>query len=201
MTTPLALHLALDPEADALLSQDPFALLVGMLLDQQFPMERAFAGPYVLAQRLGTPRRLDPVAIAGHDPADFAAIMSKPPAVHRFPGSMAGRVQALAETVTSRYGGDAATLWTSAESGRELRERLQALPGFGEQKAKIFVALLGKQLGVQPPGWREAAGPYGEEGSRRSVADVVDPGTLAQVRSYKQEQKRAAKARAQEVGG
>jgi len=201
MTTPLALHLALDPEADALLSQDPFALLVGMLLDQQFPMERAFAGPYVLAQRLGTPRRLDPVAIAGHDPADFAAIMSKPPAVHRFPGSMAGRVQALAETVTSRYGGDAATLWTSAESGRELRERLQALPGFGEQKAKIFVALLGKQLGVQPPGWREAAGPYGEEGSRRSVADVVDPGTLAQVRSYKQEQKRAAKARAQDVGG
>ena len=201
MASPVALHLALDPDADGLLSRDPFALLVGMLLDQQFPMERAFAGPYVLAQRLGTPDRLDPAEVAGHDPVDFAAIMSKPPAVHRFPGSMAGRVQALADAVATRYGGDAATLWTTAESGRELRDRLQALPGFGEQKAKIFVALLGKQMGVQPPGWQEAAGPYGEDGSRRSVADVVDAGTLAQVRSYKQEQKRAAKARADAPGG
>ena len=201
MAGPVALHLALDPDADALLSRDPFALLVGMLLDQQFPMERAFAGPYVLAQRLGTPERLDPVQIAAHDPGDFAAIMSKPPAVHRFPGSMAGRVQALADQVVSTYDADAATLWTTASSGRELRDRLQALPGFGEQKAKIFLALLGKQLGVRPTGWREAAGPYGEDGSRRSVADVVDAGTLAQVRSYKQEQKKAAKARARPAGG
>jgi uncharacterized HhH-GPD family protein len=195
-----ALHLSMDPDADRLLSTDPFALLVGMLLDQQFPMERAFAGPYVLAQRLGTPDHLDPAAVAGHDPVDFAAIMSKPPAVHRFPGSMAGRVQALADVVVAQYGGDAARLWTTASSGRELRDRLQALPGFGEQKAKIFLALLGKQLGVHPPGWQEAAGAYGEEGSHRSVADVVDPGTLAQVRSYKQEQKRAAKARADAPG-
>ena len=201
MATPVALHLAQDPDADALLSRDPFALLVGMLLDQQFPMERAFAGPYVLAQRLGTPQELDPGAVAAHDPDDFVAIMSKPPAVHRFPGSMAGRVQALAGTIASQYGADAASLWTTAGSGPELRDRLQALPGYGEQKAKIFVALLGKQLGVQPDGWREAAGPYGEDGSRRSVADVVDPGTLAQVRSYKQEQKRAAKARTDVTGG
>ena len=201
MTPPVALHLAQDPDADSLLSSDPFALLVGMLLDQQFPMERAFAGPYVLAQRLGTPDRLDPEGIAAHDPDDFVAIMSKPPAVHRFPGSMAGRVQALADTVTTRYGGDAASLWTTADSGADLRSRLQALPGFGEQKAKIFVALLGKQLGVRPPGWQEAAGAYGEDGSRRSVADVVDAGTLAQVRSYKQEQKRAAKVRTDATGG
>jgi uncharacterized HhH-GPD family protein len=201
MAPPVALHLAQDPDADDLLSSDPFALLVGMLLDQQFPMERAFAGPFVLAQRLGTPDRLDPEEIAGHDPVDFVAIMSKPPAVHRFPGSMAGRVQSLAETVATRYGGDAASLWTTADTGRELRDRLQALPGFGEQKAKIFVALLGKQLGVRPPGWQEAAGAYGEDGSRRSVADVVDAGTLAQVRSYKQEQKRAAKAQTDATGG
>jgi uncharacterized HhH-GPD family protein len=201
MATPVALHLAQDPDADALLSRDPFALLVGMLLDQQFPMERAFAGPYVLAQRLGTAAALDPAAIAVHDPDDFAAIMAKPPAVHRFPGSMAGRVQALAAAVMAQYGGDAAALWTTASSGRELRDRLQALPGFGEQKAKIFVALLGKQLGVRPDGWEQAAGPYGEEGSRRSVADVVDAGTLAQVRSYKQEAKRSAKAGADAKDG
>jgi uncharacterized HhH-GPD family protein len=193
-----ALHLALDDEADALLSRDPFALLTGMLLDQQFPMERAFAGPSVLAQRLGTTDRLDPAAIAAHDPDDFAAIMSKPPAVHRFPASMAGRVQALAATVATTYGGDAARLWTTASTGDELLGRLRGLPGFGDQKAKIFVALLGKQLGVRPRGWREAAGAYGEDGSRRSVADVVDEATLGEVRCYKQQAKRAAKAAAQE---
>ncbi len=193
MATPTKLRLAQDPAADALLSRDPFALLVGMLLDQQFPMERAFAGPYVLAGRLGTPDRLDPVAIAGHEPEDFAALMAKPPAVHRFPGSMAGRVQALAAVVTASYGGDGAAVWADAGSGQELASRLRALPGFGDQKARIFVALLGKQLDVRPTGWREAAGAYGDEGSRRSVADVVDPKTLAEVRSYKQELKRATR--------
>jgi uncharacterized HhH-GPD family protein len=202
MATPIALHLAMDPEADALLGRDPFALLVGMLLDQQFPMERAFAGPRTLAERLGTPDRLDPASIVEHEPQDFAALMAKPPAVHRFPGSMAGRVQALAATVTGTYGGDGAALWADARSGQELLDRLRALPGFGEQKARIFVALLGKQLGVRPPGWREAAGTYGEEGSRRSVADVVDPVSLGEVRSYKQQLKRAAKqARPAEEGG
>jgi uncharacterized HhH-GPD family protein len=191
--TAAELHLALDPEADALLGRDPFALLVGMLLDQQVPMERAFAGPRALAERLGTPDRLDPVAIAAHDPQDFAALMARPPAVHRFPASMAGRVQALAAAVSSTYDADAAKVWTGSASGQELLARLRALPGFGDQKARIFLALLGKQLGVRPRGWREAAGAYGEAGSRRSVADVVDRTSLDEVRSYKQQLKRAAK--------
>jgi uncharacterized HhH-GPD family protein len=194
MSTTRSLHLALDDDADALLTQDPFAVLVGMLLDQQIPMERAFAGPLTLAARMGTPTRLDPRAVAACDPADFTAIMTGPPAVHRFPGSMGARVQDLARTVVDSYGGDAAAIWTTVSSGDELLGRLKALPGFGEQKARIFVALLGKQLGVRPRGWREAAGAYGEDGSRRSVADVVDAGTLAEVRTYKQQQKAARKA-------
>lgn len=196
MTTP-TLRLTGDSDADALLSTDPFALLTGMLLDQQYPMEHAFAGPYKIAERLEADR-LDPAAIASLDPEEFAALCSRPPAVHRFPGSMAGRIQALARHVLETYGGDAAALWTTPESGGELRSRLTALPGFGEQKARIFVALLGKQVGVRPAGWREAAGAYGEEGSHRSVADVVDERSLAQVRAFKQEAKRAAKSGAAE---
>jgi len=188
----LTLCLAQDETADALLARDPFALLVGMLLDQQFPMERAFAGPYLLAQRMGTPT-LDVAAIASYDPGAFAALFVGPPAIHRFPGSMAGRVQALAAHLQAEYEGDAAALWRDAESGGQLLDRLRGLPGFGEQKAMIFLALLGKQLGVKPPGWRAAAKAYGEEGSRRSVADVVDAATLGEVRAYKQEAKRAAK--------
>ncbi len=188
------LHLALDRDADRLLSQDPMALLTGMLLDQQIPMERAFAGPRTLAERLGTPDVLDPGVIAGYPPEEFVALMAGPPAIHRFPGSMAGRVQALARAVVDDYGGDAASIWNGAPTGDELLGRLRRLPGYGDQKARIFVALLGKQLGVRPEGWREAAGPYGDDGSRRSVADVVDAGTLAEVRAYKQQMKRAAKA-------
>ena len=193
MPTP-ALRLALHDDADALLSRDPFALLTGMLLDQQFPMERAFAGPYVLAERLGTPERLDPVMVAGYDPEAFADLMARPPAVHRFPGSMAGRVQALARVIADSYDAVTANLWETAASGQELFSRLRALPGFGDQKARIFVALLGKQLAVRPEGWREAAGSYGEDGSRRSVADVVDAKSLGEVRSYKQQMKAAKKA-------
>ena len=189
---PVRLTLAQEPGADDLLSRDPFALLVGMLLDQQFPMERAFAGPRLIADRMGVDR-LDPVAVAEADPEAFAALLTGPPAVHRFPGSMAARVQALAAYVVDHHGGDAARIWTEAADGADLRRRLRALPGFGDQKAAIFLALLGKQLGVQPAGWREAAGPYGEEGSRRSVADVTDAASLAQVRAYKREAKRAAK--------
>ena len=193
MRTP-ALSLALEKNADALLSRDPFALLTGMLLDQQFPMERAFAGPWTLAGRLGTPDRLDPIVVAGYDPEAFADLMSRPPAVHRFPGSMAGRIQALARVITDEYDANTSALWETAGSGAELLTRLRALPGFGDQKARIFVALLGKQLGVRPDGWREAAGGYGEEGSRRSVADVVDATSLGEVRSYKQQMKAAKKA-------
>jgi uncharacterized HhH-GPD family protein len=189
----VTLRLAQDPDADALLDSDPFALLTGMLLDQQIPMERAFAGPATLARRLGV-NRLDPDHVAGLDPDAFAAALSEPPAVHRFPGAMAGRVQSLARVIAEEYDGDAAQLWTTARTGSELVHRLSALPGFGEQKARIFTALLGKQLGVQPEGWREAAGAYGEEGSRRSVADVTGPESLAEVRAFKKARKAEAKS-------
>jgi uncharacterized HhH-GPD family protein len=182
-----------EPVADALLDRDPFALLAGMLLDQQFPMERAFAGPQKIAERLGVDH-LDPRLVAAQDPDAFAALCATPPAVHRYPGSMAARLQALAGIILEQYDGDAAALWTGASNGADLLARLRSLPGFGDAKARIFVALLGKQRGVQPPGWREAAGAYAEDGSHRSVADVVDADSLAKVRAYKQEQKRAAKA-------
>ncbi|HEY5835729.1 HhH-GPD-type base excision DNA repair protein [Streptomyces sp.] len=187
------LRLAQQPEADELLGRDPLALLVGMLLDQQVPMEWAFSGPYAIAQRLGA-GGLDPRAIAAYDPEAFAALLSGKPAVHRYPGSMAKRVQALCQYLVAEYDGDAAAVWTGVEDGRALLGRLKALPGFGEQKAQIFLALLGKQLGVQPRGWREAAGAYGEEGSFRSVADITGPQSLAEVRAYKQQAKAAVKA-------
>lgn len=187
------LYLAGDADADELLARDPFALLAGLLLDQQVPMERAFAGPATLVQRLGTDR-LDPVVVAGYNPDEFAALASRPPAIHRFPGSMAGRIQKLAAHVMEHYAGDGAAIWTTATTGAQLLRRAKALPGFGDHKARILVALLGKQLGVAPDGWREAAGPYGEEGSTRSIADVVDADSLARVRATKRELKRAAKA-------
>lgn len=185
------LNLVGDADADALLAADPLALLIGMLLDQQVPMETAFAGPKKLADRLGG---LDVHRIADADPDEFAAICAQPPAVHRFPGSMAKRIQALCAEVTDRYDGDAAALWTSGDpDGKEVLKRLKALPGYGDQKARIFLALLGKQIGVRPEGWREAAGEYGEDGSRRSIADVVDAQTLQEVREFKKASKAAAK--------
>jgi uncharacterized HhH-GPD family protein len=187
------LCLSQDTDADALLDRDPFALLVGMLLDQQFPMERAFAGPALLAQRLGR-TELDARELASYDPDALVEIFRGPPAVHRYPGSMAGRVQALAAAVVDQYDGVVTLIWRDVEDGRELFRRLNALPGFGTQKAQIFTALLGKQRGVTPVGWREAAGGYGQEGSYRSVADVVDAASLGRVREYKQAQKAAAKA-------
>ncbi len=184
------LHIAQDPAADALLSSDPFALLVGMLLDQQFPMERAFAGPAKLAERFGG---LDPAAIAGADPESFADLCATPPAIHRYARSMAARIQALAAHVIEHYDGQAERLWTTTDDAAELVARIEALPGFGAQKARIFAALLGKQLGVRPPGWREAIGPYAVEGTFRSVADVVDPESLAKVREFKKLAKAAAR--------
>jgi uncharacterized HhH-GPD family protein len=186
------LHLATTDEANDLLARDPFALLVGMLLDQQVPMEWAFTGPNTLAQRLGSDR-LDPAQIATYDPDKFVALASERPAIHRYPGSMAKRIQALAQHIVDNYGGDAEAIWADAPDGAELLKRLKALPGFGEQKAKIFLALLGKQLGIQPKGWREAAGVYGEEGSTRSIADVTSAEALAAVRAYKQKVKAKAK--------
>lgn len=188
----MTLHLSQQPDADALLDRDPLALLIGMLLDQQVPMEWAFTGPYTIAQRLGR-ETLDAGEIATYDPDEFAALLSRKPAVHRYPGSMARRIQELCEQVTATYGGDAAALWRDVESGAQLRKRLTALPGYGTRKAQIFVAFLGKQLQVRPEGWQEAAGEFGLEGARRSVADVIGEATLEEVRAFKQQQKRASK--------
>ena len=211
------LCLAQDPEADALLS-DPFSLLIGMVLDQQIPLEVAFAGPKKIADRLSLnrvvtsqqvpmetafagPKKIadriggvDAREIADYDPEKFAALCSERPAIHRFPGSMAKRIQTLAQLIVDRYDGDAAALWTAGDpDGPEVLRRLTALPGFGEQKARIFLALLGKQYGVTPKGWREAAGEYGKAGTHLSVADIVDAGSLEKVRSYKKQMKAAAK--------
>jgi uncharacterized HhH-GPD family protein len=185
------LQIAQDETADEVLSTNAFALLAGMMLDQQFPMERAFAGPAKILDRFGT---LAPAAIAEAPPEEFAEICSRPPVVHRFPGAMAARLQALAAIVVDTYGGDTASLWNTAESGQELLGRLQALPGFGKQKSQIFVALLGKQLGVRPRGWKKAAGHYADAGAYRSVADVVDAASLEKVRQFKRDAKAAAKA-------
>jgi uncharacterized HhH-GPD family protein len=183
------LRIAQDEHADRVLSEDPFALLMGMLLDQQFPMEQAFAGPAKVLDRFGS---LDPARIAEAAPDEFAALCAVPPAVHRFPTSMSARVQQLATIAVEEYGGHADRLWTEAGTGRELLRRLQALPGFGRQKAQIFTALLGKQLDVRPDGWQAAAGAYAEPGSHRSVADVVDQASLDKVRAFKRETKKQA---------
>lgn len=185
----MTLHITGDVAADRLLSDDPLALLIGMLLDQQVAMETAFAGPLKIQQRVGT---MDAAALASHDPDAFAAAFKKTPAVHRFPGSMAARVQALCSAVADEWGGDAAAIWTRGEpDGAEVLRRLKKLPGFGEQKAKIFLALLGKQRGFDGSGWREASAPYGEADSYRSVADIVSADSLAKVREYKREMKQS----------
>lgn len=187
------MHLAYTPEANALLADDPLALLIGMLLDQQIPMEKAFTSPYELRERLGG--TLDAATIAEYDPGAFEELFRTPPALHRFPASMARRVQELARVLVNEYGGDASRVWSDVSSGAELTARLAKLPGYGAQKAAILTAVLGKQYSVQPPGWREAAGTYGDDGVYRSVADVVDDASLTKVRSYKQQQKAAAKAK------
>ena len=189
----MTISMPVEPEANELLSRSPLALLIGMLLDQQVSLERAFSAPLDLVRRLGH----EPTAaeLAEFDPAALAAIFSERPALHRYPRAMAARVQDLARLIVDGYDGDAAQVWMSATTGAELLKRVAALPGFGAQKAQIFVALLGKQLGVRPEGWREAAGRFGAEGSHLSVADITDADSLAQVRSYKQELKAAAKAK------
>ncbi|MGH9101719.1 MAG: HhH-GPD-type base excision DNA repair protein [Acidimicrobiales bacterium] len=188
------LHLAQDPEADRLLSDDPLALLIGMVLDQQIPLERAFRSPFDLAARLET--GLDAGALAAMDPDVLASMFATPPALHRFPASMSRRVQELCALVAGRYGGRAERIWLDAADGEALLRRVRELPGFGEQKARIFVALLGKRLGVAPPGWREASAPFGDPGSLMSVADIDGPETLAEVRRHKAEMKAAGKAAA-----
>ncbi|WP_233196695.1 HhH-GPD-type base excision DNA repair protein [Verrucosispora sp. ts21] len=190
----MTLALPIDPAANQLLLRSPLALLTGMVLDQQVSMEKAFSSPYVLTQRLG--HDLDARELAGYDPDALVALFAQPPALHRFPKAMAARVQEVCRALVAHYDGDAARLWVDAADGRELLARIAALPGFGRQKAQIFLALLGKRFGVQPPGWQEAAGDYGDPDAHRSVADVTDAESLRLVREYKQQMKAAAKAKA-----
>ena len=189
------LHLSQDPEADRLLSESPLALLIGMVLDQQVPLEWAFAGPAELQRRLGRP--LDATAIAEMDPEALVHAFADKPALHRYPASMAARVQELSRLITDRYGGDADRIWCDVPTARELLARIKELPGFGDHKAKIFVALLAKQLGVRPDGWEKVSAPFGDEGSFRSVADITDGDTLARVRAFKQSVKAAHKEAAE----
>lgn len=189
----MTLHITGDPTADTLLTENPFALLTGMLLDQQVTMETAFAGPAKIDERLG---ELTPTGIAGTDPEKLLAVFKESPAVHRFPGSMAERLQSLAQKLVDDWDGDAAAVWRrDSPNGAEVYRRLRTLPGFGEQKAKIFLALLGKQYGFDGEGWREASAPYGGDGTTLSVADIVDADSLARVREAKKAAKAAAKAK------
>src|SRR5271154_2695745 len=185
------IEMPVEPEANELLSRDPLALLIGMVLDQQVPLERAFSAPLDLTRRLG--HEPTTAELADFDPEARAGIFSQRPALHRYPKAMAGRVQELARLIMDSYDGQPERLWSTAETGAELLKRISALPGFGQQKAQIFVALLGKQLGVRPPGWREAAGAFGAEGSHVSGADIYDAESLGQVRSYKAALKAAKK--------
>ena len=187
------MHLATTETGNALLEHDPLALLVGMLLDQQIPMEKAFTSPAVLLERLGG-SALDATVIAGYDPDAFEQVFRTPPALHRFPAAMAKRVQSLAQVLVDQFEGRADLVWTQASDGADLVARIGRLPGFGEQKARIFTALLGKQFDVRPPGWRAASGDYGKPGAFRSVADVVDAASLVKVRATKQQLKAAARA-------
>lgn len=189
MTTTLCL--AQDPDADRVLSEHPFALLVGMMLDQQYPMEHAFRGPAKIVTRFGS---IDPAKIAAADPDEFAAMCATPPAIHRYGKSMGARVHKLATTVVDEYDGDTTQIWSGACDTADLLQRLKALPGFGDQKARIFAALLGKQYDVRSDGWRETIGPYAQVGSFRSVADVVDAESLHKVREFKKAAKAKAKA-------
>lgn len=182
-----------DPEVDELLVTDPFALLVGMLLDQQVPMEWAFRGPATLRARVGS---LDPKAIAAMSPEEVEDVFRTKPAMHRYPASMAKRTHALATHVVDEYGGDAAAIWSDVCDPAELYARLRALPGFGDEKAKIFLAILGKRLRVAPTGWEEYAAPFGDD-NPRSVADIDSPEALQRVRAWKQAQKKKGKSKAQ----
>lgn len=186
--------LSQNTEADALLERDPLALLIGMVLDQQIPLEKAFSSPLELTNRLG--HDLDARELADFDPQELAAVFSERPALHRFPSSMAARVQEVARVLVAGYDGDVTRLWAGVADGHELLARISALPGFGKHKAAIYLALLGKQRGIRPPGWREAAGDFGTDGVYLSVADITDPESLLRVRAYKQQQKAAAKASA-----
>jgi uncharacterized HhH-GPD family protein len=189
---PAPLFITGNPDADRLLMDDPLALLIGMLLDQQVPMEWAFLGPATLKERLGG--TLDANAIAAMDPEDLVAVFCAKPALHRYPAAMARRAHAVCAYLVEHYDGDAAGVWRDVPSGTELYRRLRQLPGYGDEKAKIFMAILAKRLGVRPRGWKEAAAPF-SDATPRSVADIHSPETLAKVREFKKAKKAAGKAK------
>ena len=182
----MTIHWTGSPEADRLLEADPLALLIGMLLDQQVKMEKAFSGPYELQLRLGG--QLDAAAIAAMEPEELDRVFRERPALHRFPGNMARRVQQLCAAVAREYGNDAGAIWRDAASGTELARRLRALPGFGEGKTRIMVSVLAKRFGVKPPGWEK------ESANWHSIADVDSPETMAQAREVKRAMKKDAGA-------
>jgi len=184
-----------NPEADELLNTDPLALLIGMLLDQQVPMEWAFVGPYRLAERLGT---LDAAAIAAADPGELTAVFTAKPALHRYPANMAKRTQALCRHIVDHYGGDAARVWVGVRTGPELSDNLRSLPGYGDEKAKIFMAILAKRFGHTPSGWAELAAPFSDD-TPRSVADIDGPDRLQQVRAFKKAMKAKGRGKADPV--
>jgi len=187
----LKLQITGEEEADKLLSTNPLALLLGMVLDQQVTMEWAFRGPLELSQRMGGDLRAS--TIAAMDPERLATLFSERPALHRYPGSMAARCQAVCAVVSEEYSDDPATIWSQAADSADLYHRIKSLPGFGEMKAKIFIALLGKQVGLPIKDWEAVCAPYGERGVYRSVADIVDQKSLEKVRAAKQAAKRKAK--------
>ena len=189
---PAALHFTADPEANRLLAEEPLAVLLGMLLDQQVTMEWAFGAPLLLKRRLGV-ERLEPAAIAAMDPAELEAVFRDKPALHRYPGSMAKRTYDLCRYLVEHYGGRTEALWTGAGSGEELLARVRALPGFGADKSRIFVGVLGKRLGVQPPGWELVAADWA------SIADVDTFDRVAEIRATKRAAKAAKKAAAPTV--
>ena len=196
-SAPRSLPITGDPDADAFLAEDPLALMIGMLLDQQVPMEWAFAGPLKLRERMGG--RLDAAEIAALDPGRLEAVFRGPPALHRFPGSMGKRTQALCQFLVDHYDGQAAAVWTGVDDGRELVKRVRALPGFGGEKSKIFTALLAKRFGIRPAGWEQAAAPFSDD-EPRSVADIDSAESLERVRAWKMMMRAQKKSKSDSPG-
>jgi uncharacterized HhH-GPD family protein len=181
------LYITGNPASDKLLNSNGTALLIGMLLDQQVPMEWAFNGAHTLKQRLG---HLDPRKIARMDPDEFLTVCLEKPAIHRFPKAMAQRIQGMCQIIATDYGNKGENIWSDVTDASVLFERLRKLPGYGEEKAQIFIALLGKRFGVTPNGWKKAAGVFSDS-NPRTVADITSPETLLKVRAWKKAEKAA----------
>lgn len=187
----MAFRITGDPATDRLLESEPLALVIGMLLDQQVPMEWAFRAPSTLQERLG---HLDAARIAAMDRDELVATCCETPAIHRFPAVMARRIHALCEQIVEHYDGHVEAVWTGAENGDDLYQRLGRLPGFGDEKSKIFIALLAKRFSVRPRGWESVSVPFSDD-VPRSAADVDGPSALAEVKEWKRVQRAAGKSK------